>query len=116
MLAVPSDLHSIEIQFSPKIISIAILHWIVLTSADCSRLMQRRTGPSYQKFIELWFLNVPCGNWYGGMVDRPRFVFPILTRDAGPKTTHSMVWPHIVWFGHGVFSASPRKARAGPTS
>ena len=28
-----------------------------------------------------------------------------LTRDAGPKTTHS-----------GVFSASPRKARAGPTS
>ena len=29
-----------------------------------------------------------------------------LTRDAGPKTTHS----------HGVFSASPRKAHAGPTS
>ena len=47
---VPGDLHSIEIQFSPKIISIAILHWIVLTSADCSRLMQRRTGPSYQVY------------------------------------------------------------------
>ena len=31
-----------------------------------------------------------------------------LTRDAGPK-------PHIVWFTHrGVFSALPRKPRAGP--